>query len=87
VTKLLDPDILEIQIGLRYRAREDYCDLKPEAFRFVAYRNLFIMTYGRSRAKMSRMPLPSCLVMMVRKAFPDPGNQYTGFKAKRKRRQ
>jgi hypothetical protein len=86
-TKLLDPDILEIQIGLRYRAREDNCYLKPEALRFVAYRNLFILTYGRTRAKMSRMPLPSCLVMMVRKAFPDPDNKYTGFMAKRKRHQ
>jgi hypothetical protein len=86
VTKLLDPEVLEIQIGLRYRAREDNCDLKPESLRFVAYRNLFILTYGRTRARMKRMPLPSCLVMKVRRAFPDPDNHYTGYNAKRKRR-
>ncbi len=86
VNKLLDPDILEIQIGIRHRDRMDNSELKPESFRFVAYRNLFILTYGRTRAKMERKPLPSCLVMRVRSQFPDPDNQYTGFKAKRKRR-
>jgi hypothetical protein len=86
VTKLLDPDVLEIMIGLRYRDKTDNCDLKPESFRFSAYRNLFIMTYGRTRAKMERKPLPSCLVMRVRTLYPDPQNQYTGFKAKRLRK-
>jgi hypothetical protein len=73
-------------IGLRYRDKTDNCDLKPESFRFSAYRNLFIMTYGRTRAKMERKPLPSCLVMRVRTLYPDPQNQYTGFKAKRLRK-
>jgi hypothetical protein len=86
VQKLLDPEILEVQISLRYRDRADNSDLKPEAFRFVAYRNLFILTYGRTRAKMERKPLPSCLVMRVRMKYPDPRNEYTGFKAKKKRR-
>jgi hypothetical protein len=65
VTKLLDPEVLEILLALRYRDREDNCDLKPESFRFTAYRMLFSLVYGRTRAKMSRMPLPSCLVMRV----------------------
>jgi hypothetical protein len=86
VQKLLDPEILEIQISLRYRDRVDNSDLKPESFRFVAYRNLFILTYGRTRAKMERKPLPSCLVMRVRMTYPDPRNEYTGFQAKKKRR-
>ncbi len=86
VTKLLDPEILEIQVSLRYRDREDNCDLKPECFRFAAYRNLFVLVYGRSRAKMQRMPLPSCMVMRVRKDFPDPNNEYTGFRAKKNRK-
>jgi hypothetical protein len=85
VTKLLDPEILEIQLALRYRDREDNSDLKAESFRFAAYRNLFVLTYGRSREKMTRKPLPSCLVMRVRRDFPDPNNCYTGFKTKRKR--
>jgi hypothetical protein len=82
---MIDPEILEIQLALRYRDRADNSDTKAESFRFVAYRNLFVMIYGRSRAKMSRKPLPSCIVMRVRTAFPDPNNKYTGFKAKRKR--
>ncbi len=87
VKKLLDPEVLEIQLALRYRDKADNCDLKAESFRYAAYRNLFILTYRRSQEKMSRKPLPSCLVMRVRRDFPDPDNQYTGFKFKRKRRQ
>lgn len=86
VAKLLDPDVLEIQIGLRYRDRENNSEKKPENYRFVAYRNLFILTYGRTRAKEERKPLPSCLVMRVRNLFPDPNNEYTGFKSKKKRK-
>jgi hypothetical protein len=86
VTKLLDPDVLEIMIGLRFRDKTDYSDLKPESFRFCAYRNLFVLTYGRTRAKMERKPLPSCLVLRVRRQYPDPNNHYTGFKVKRMRK-
>ena len=86
VAKLLDPDVLEIQIGLRYRDRENNSEKKPENYRFVAYRNLFILTYGRTRAKEERKPLPSCLVMRVRNLFPDPNDKYTGFKSKKKRK-
>jgi hypothetical protein len=39
VAKLLDRDVLEIQIALRYRDGMDHSEAKPEAFRFVAYRN------------------------------------------------
>jgi hypothetical protein len=28
--------------------------------RFIAYRNVFFLVYGRTTAKMSRKPLPSC---------------------------
>jgi hypothetical protein len=86
VAKLLDPDVLEIQIGLQYRDRENNSEKKPENYRFVAYRNMFILTYGRTRAKEERKPLPSCLVMRVRNLFPDPNDQYTGFKSKKKRK-
>jgi hypothetical protein len=64
----------------------DNSEARPESFRFVAYRNLFILTYGQTRAREERKPLPSCLVMKVRSLFPDPENRYTGFKAKRSRR-
>ena len=86
VNKLLDRDVLEVQIGLRYRDREDNSDIRPESYRFVAYRNLFILTYGRTRAKMERKPLPSCMEMRVRSQFPDPNNKYTGFRAAKRRR-
>ncbi len=47
---------------------------------------MFILTYGRTRAKEERKPLPSCLVMRVRSLFPDRNDQYTGFKSKKKRK-
>jgi hypothetical protein len=86
VDKLLDKDILEIQLAARYSNREDHNQLLPENFRFVAYRNLFFLVYGRTKAKQSRMPLPQCLVLKVRAVYPDPNNVYTGFQIKKKRR-
>jgi hypothetical protein len=83
VEKLLDKEILEIQLAHRNADSLDQNLLHPENFRFMAYRNLFFMVYGRTKAKMNRMPIPSCLVMKVRSIFPDPKNSYTGFKAKR----
>ena len=86
VTKLLDPEVLEIMIGLRYRDKADNSELKPESFRYSAYRNLVVLTYGRTRAKKKRLPLPSCLVMRVRRQYPDPDHHYTGFQVKRSRK-
>jgi hypothetical protein len=83
VTKLLDPDVLEVQLSQRYAAGEDKNQLKPENYRFMAYRNTFFVVYGRTKKKMTRLPLPSCIVMRIRSAYPDPKNCYTGFRSKR----
>jgi hypothetical protein len=85
VNKLLDSDVIEIQLAHRYANAEDKNQLRPENYRFVAYRNIFFLVYGRTKAKMSRMPLPSCLVIKIRNIFPDPDNQYKGFCVKRRR--
>ncbi len=74
-------------LAQRYASKEDRNQLKPENFRFVAYRNLFFAINGRTRVKMSRRPLPSCVVLKIREAYPDPQNKYTGFQeAKRQRK-
>jgi hypothetical protein len=86
VGKLLDRDILEVQLAQRYSKREDRNQLRPENLRYAAYRNMFFAIYGRTRAKMSRAPLPSCVVMKIREAYPDPHNKYTGFRAKSQRK-
>lgn len=86
VTKLVDRDVLEVQLAHRYANREDHSKIVTKSFRFVAYRNLFFLVYGRTRAKMSRRPIPSCLMMKVRLAYPDPDGSYTGFKHKKQRR-
>jgi hypothetical protein len=59
--------------------------LKPENFRYVAYRNVFFLLHGRTRLKMSRAPLPSCMILKIREMYPDPNNRYTGFRSKRQR--
>jgi hypothetical protein len=69
----------------RYASGEDKYLPKPENFRYIAYRNVFFLMYGRTRPKMSRAPLPSCVVMKIRASYPDPDNQYTGFRYKKLR--
>jgi hypothetical protein len=83
--KLLDLDVIGIQICHRYAIGEDHNQLKPENYRYIAYRNAFFLLHGRTRAKMNRCPLPSCMVMKIREAYPDPNNQYTGYRPKRMR--
>jgi hypothetical protein len=85
VSKLLDRQVIEVQLAHRYVNGEDQNQLRPENFRFVAYRNIFFMVYGRTKRRMTRMPLPSCLMLKVRASYPDPSETYTGFKAKRQR--
>ncbi len=85
VKKLIDGDILQVQICHQYASGEDKNMLKPENFRYVAYRNIFFLLHGRTRAKMSRHPLPSCIVMKIRESYPDPNNRYTGFRSNKLR--
>jgi hypothetical protein len=85
VTKLLDQDVLQVQLCHRFASGEDRNQLKPENYRFIAYRNVFFLIHGRTKKKMSRLPLPSCIMMKVRSLFPDPENNYSGFKSKNQR--
>ncbi len=85
VSRLLHRDILEVQLAIRYADYEDLNEPRPENFRYIAYRNLVFMLYGRTRKKMPRLPLPSCLVLRVRDLYPDPNRNYTNFKSKKKK--
>jgi hypothetical protein len=87
VSKLLDRDVLEIQLAHRYADREENNKRVAKSLRYVAYRNMFFLVYGRTRVKMTRKPIPSCLMMKVRLAYPDPDDNYTGFKNKKQRLQ
>jgi hypothetical protein len=86
VSKLLDRDVHEVLLCHRYASGEDKNQLKPENFRFVAYRNVFFIVYGRTKKKMSRLPLPSCAVIRIRNAYPDPQNSYSGFRSKKQKK-
>jgi hypothetical protein len=85
MTKLLDRDVLDIQLCHRWASGEDKTQKKPENYRYVAYRNIFFLLYGRTRPRMSRCPLPSCVVLKIRETYPDPNNHYTGFQAKKQK--
>lgn len=87
VSKLLDPEVLEVQLCQRFASGEDSYQQKPENYRFVAYRNIFFLIYGRTMPRMSRKPLPSCVMIRIRAAFPDPKDHYTGFRFKKQRKQ
>ena len=86
VKKLVDSEILEVLLAQRYANREDNNQRKPENYRFVAYRAVFFGIYGRTRAKMSRKPLPSCVVLKIREMYPDKNNKYTGFQESKRQR-
>jgi hypothetical protein len=38
---------------------------------------------GGLKQRFSRLPIPSCVVMGIREAYPDPENIYTGFRSKK----
>ena len=49
--------------------------------RLVAYRQFICwMLRGEKLGKGRRVVIPSCVVKTIRKAFPDPNHDYTGFK-------
>ena len=48
------------------------------AYRLNAYRNFTCWVHGKL-GKGNRKIIPSCVVTCIRKEFPDPNGNYTGF--------
>ena len=48
------------------------------AYRLNAYRNFTCWVYGKL-GHGNRKVTPSCVVVQIRKEFPDPNREYTGF--------
>ena len=63
---------MKVFTNIRNRDDQHRGEMKPENYRYVASRNLVFLLYGRTRAKMSKMPLPSCLLNLVWATYPHP---------------
>eukprot|EP00092_Neocalanus_flemingeri_P035519 GFUD01038657.1.p1 GENE.GFUD01038657.1~~GFUD01038657.1.p1 ORF type:complete len:207 (+),score=42.11 GFUD01038657.1:43-663(+) len=84
VEMILNPVMLEISLrnvwSIGKEEKEDE-SLSNKNFRYAAYRNLFFFLYKKNtRKKNIRTALPSCLVDMVRRKYPEVmGEEYVGF--------
>eukprot|EP00795_Rhopilema_esculentum_P015960 gene15960-7292_t len=75
----LDRDVLQLNIAARCDIRADPMDFSMDSFRKAAYRQFTLWKYGRL-GRDNRRILPSCVVKIIREAYPSPDGQYMGFK-------
>ncbi|XP_065054976.1 P2X purinoceptor 7-like [Rhopilema esculentum] len=75
----LDRDVLQLNITARCDIRADPMDFSMNSFRKAAYRQFTLWKYGRL-GRGNRRILPSCVVKIIREAYPSPDGQYMGFK-------
>jgi hypothetical protein len=61
--------------GIRYSGQ--ICE--PNNYRFAAYRQFTLLVHSYL-GKDNRIPLPSCVVSRIRKEYPDPNENYVGFR-------
>ncbi|KAL5005344.1 hypothetical protein ScPMuIL_018800 [Solemya velum] len=77
----LDPDILDVAY---FQYRQEYGEQLSEAAnernRYTAYRQFVRWCWGYL-GKEIRVVIPACVVLSVRNSYPDPGQNYTGFRS------
>ena len=74
----LDRNVLETAIKARSDIRAEELDFGMNSFRKASYRQYILWRYGRL-GKGNRKVVPSCVVQMVRTAYPAPDGNYMGF--------
>ena len=76
----LDCNVLETAIKARADIRAEELDFGMNSYRKASYRQYTLWRYGRL-GKGNRKVVPSCVVRMVRTAYPAPDGVYMGFKS------
>lgn len=75
----LDRNVLEVAIKARCDMRADDLDFSTNSFRKASYRQYILWRYGRL-GKGNRRICPSCVVRMIRAAYPSADGNYMGFR-------
>ena len=75
----VDRDVLRLQILARCDLRAEPMEFTTNSLRKAAYQQYALLKYGKL-GRLNRRILPSCVVTMIRKSYPDPNDQYMGFK-------
>ncbi|KAL5009761.1 hypothetical protein ScPMuIL_012066, partial [Solemya velum] len=79
----LNPDVLDVAY---FQYRQEYGEQLPEAAnelvrnRYTAYRQFVRWCWGYL-GKEIQVVIPACIVLSVRNSYPDPGQNYTGFRS------
>ncbi len=86
MTNILDPMAIALQRALWRELLNVDVDENPgqhnRQARHTAYRCFILWQYNRLGAGVRRV-IPSCVVLKIRSTYPDPFNQYTGFRRDR----
>ena len=75
----LDRDILEVSIKYQADYRAEEITFHNNNFRKAAYYQFIMWRYGKL-GRGNRKILPSCVVKMIRKDYPDSDEIYMGFR-------
>ena len=86
LNNIMDPMAVALQSALWRELLNDIGDENPgehnRQCRHTAYRCYTLWQHGRLGAGVRRV-IPSCVILAIRATYPDPFNQYTGFRRDR----
>ena len=74
----LNKYVLQAAIGAWKEYNYDKKGLDVKNYRFLAYRQYIAWSHGYL-GKKRRRPLPNCVIIAIRKRFPDPNNIYVPY--------
>lgn len=78
-TVCLDREVLQLAIRARCDIRADEPDYSTQSYRKAAYRQYTLWKFGKL-GRGNRKILPSCVVIVIRQAYPAPDGNYMGFR-------
>ena len=83
---IIQEGVLQLAVGIwndvRAQVAAQNHNERNAQFRHAAYRQFVMWQHGVLGAG-NRVVVPSCCVCVIRRRFPDSGNQYTGYRPSR----